>query len=81
LETKFGKQSSVRKSRELAEQGARVQLVLPMIEVMQLVQDGCGQLLREAGLVVRELLEDVQERGVDSLVRDSSARWREGVEN
>jgi len=45
-----GKQRSIRKFREIAEQGATVQLVLPMVEIMQLVQDGCGQLLREAGL-------------------------------
>ena len=45
-----GKQRSIGKFRELAEQGASVQLVLPMLDVMQLVQDGCGQLLREAGL-------------------------------
>ncbi len=45
----LGKQRSVRKFQELAEQRASVQLVLPL-EVMQLVQDGCWQLLREAGL-------------------------------
>jgi hypothetical protein len=32
-----GKQRSIGKFREIAEQGATVQLVLPMLEVMQLV--------------------------------------------
>lgn len=50
VEDELGKQRSVRKLYEMAEQGTSVQLVLPMLEVMQLVQDGCGQLLREAGL-------------------------------
>ena len=45
-----GKQRSIRKVREIAEQGSTVQLVLPLLEVMQLVQDGCGQLLRRGGL-------------------------------
>ncbi len=51
-----GKQRSIRKFREIAEQGAEVQLVLPMVEIMQLVQDGCGQLLREAGLRLMTLV-------------------------
>jgi hypothetical protein len=46
----LGKQRSVRKFQELAEQGASLQMVLPLAEVMQMVQDGCGQLLREAEL-------------------------------
>ncbi|HEU4872993.1 MAG TPA: hypothetical protein VFT44_07830 [Pyrinomonadaceae bacterium] len=41
----LGKQRSVRKFQEMAEQGASVQLVLPLLEVMQSVQDGCGQWL------------------------------------
>jgi hypothetical protein len=40
-----GKQRSLGKFREMAEQGATMQLVLPMVEIMQLVQDGCGELL------------------------------------
>ena len=50
-----GKQRSIGKFRTMAEEGASVQLVLPMLEVMQLVQDGCGQLLREAGLRLMQL--------------------------
>lgn len=58
-----GKQRSIRKFREIAEQGAEVQLVLPMVEIMQLVQDGCGQLLREAGLRLMMLvMEEEAER-------------------
>jgi putative transposase len=59
----LGKQRSVRKFQELAEQGASVQLVLPLLEVMQLVQDGCGQLLREAGVRLMQLvMEEEAER-------------------
>lgn len=59
----LGKQRSVRKFQELAEQGASVQLVLPLTEIMQMVQDGCGQLLREAGLRLMELvMEEEAER-------------------
>ncbi|HEX7774395.1 MAG TPA: hypothetical protein VF435_18365, partial [Pyrinomonadaceae bacterium] len=58
-----GKQRSIGKFRELAEQGASVQLVLPLLEVMQLVQDGCGQLLREAGVRLMQLvMEEEAER-------------------
>jgi hypothetical protein len=46
----LGKQRAIGKFRELAAEGASVQLALPLAEVMQMVQDGCGQLLREAGL-------------------------------
>ena len=60
-----GKQRSIRKFREIAEQGATVQLVLPMVEIMQLVQDGCGQLLREAGLRLMTL---VMEQEAERLV-------------
>ncbi len=60
-----GKQRSIRKFREIAEQGATVQLVLPMVEIMQLVQDGCGQLLREAGLRLMML---VMEQEAEQLV-------------
>ena len=52
----LGKQRSVRKFQELAEQGASVQLMLPLAEVLQMVQDGCGQLLREAGLRLMTLV-------------------------
>jgi hypothetical protein len=59
----LGKQRSVRKFQELAEQGTSVQMVLPLAEVMQMVQDGCGQLLREAGLRLMELvMEEEAER-------------------
>ncbi len=58
-----GKQRSIRQFREVAAQGATVQLVLPLLEVMQLVQDGCGQLLREAGLRLMMLvMEEEAER-------------------
>lgn len=58
-----GKQRSIGKFRELAEEGTSVQLVLPLLEVMQLVQDGCGQLLREAGLRLMMLvMEEEAER-------------------
>ena len=60
-----GKQRSMRKFREMAEQGAEVQLVLPMVEIMQLVQDGCGELLREAGLRLMTL---VMEQEAERLV-------------
>lgn len=39
----------------VGEQGASVQLMVPLLEVMQLVQDGCGQLLREAALFFDEV--------------------------
>lgn len=59
----LGKQRSVRKFQELAEQGASVQLMLPLAEVLQMVQDGCGQLLREAGLRLMTLvMEEEAER-------------------
>ncbi len=59
----LGKQRSIRKFREIAEQGSTVQLVLPMVEIMQMVQDGCGQLLREAGLRLMMLvMEEEAER-------------------
>jgi len=59
----LGKQRSIGKLRELAEEGASVQLVLPLLEVMQMVQDGCGQLLREAGLRLMMLvMEEEAER-------------------
>jgi putative transposase len=59
----LGKQRSIGKFRAMAEEGARVQLVLPLAEVMQLVQDGCGQLLREAGLRLMMLvMEEEAER-------------------
>jgi putative transposase len=60
-----GKQRAVRKFREIAEEGTTVQLVLPMVEIMQLVQDGCGQLLREAGLRLMTL---VMEQEAERLV-------------
>jgi len=41
---KFGKERSIGGFREMAEDGASVYLVLPPLEVMQLVQDGCSQL-------------------------------------
>lgn len=40
----FGKERSIGGVREMAEDGASVYLVLPPLEVMQLVQDGCSQL-------------------------------------
>ena len=46
----LGKQRSIGKFREFTADGASVQLMLPLAEIMQMVQDGCGQLLREAGL-------------------------------
>ena len=59
----LGKQRSIGKFREFAEDGASVQLVLPLLEVMQLVQDGCGQLLREAGVRLMQLvMEEEAER-------------------
>ena len=75
-----GKRRSVRKFREIAEQGTTVQLVLPLVEILQLVQDGCGQLLREAGLRLMML---VMEEEAERLVgprhqqdeRRSGYRW------
>ena len=59
----LGKQRSISRFRELAAEGASVQMVLPLTEVMQLVQDGCGQLLREAGLRLMMLvMEEEAER-------------------
>jgi len=59
----LGKQRSIGKFREFAKDGASVQLVLPLLEVMQLVQDGCGQLLREAGVRLMQLvMEEEAER-------------------
>jgi transposase-like protein len=59
----LGKQRSIGKFREMADEGASVQLVLPLAEVMQMVQDGCGQLLREAGLRLMMLvMEEEAER-------------------
>lgn len=59
----LGKQRVIGKFRALAEEGASVQLVLPLVEVMQMVQDGCGQLLREAGLRLMKLvMEEEAER-------------------
>lgn len=59
----LGKQRSIGKLRAMAEDGASVQLVLPVVEIMQLVQDGCGQLLREAGLRLMMLvMEEEAER-------------------
>src|SRR5215207_1160930 len=59
----LGKQRSIGKFREIAEDGASVQLVLPLVEVMQMVQDGCGELLREAGLRLMMLvMEEEAER-------------------
>jgi transposase-like protein len=52
----LGKQRSIGQFRAMAEDGTSVQLVLPLVEVMQLVQDGCGQLLREAGLRLMQLV-------------------------
>jgi hypothetical protein len=36
-------------------------MVLPLAEVMQMVQDGCGQLLREAGLRLMMLVMEEEE--------------------
>ena len=59
----LGKQRAIGKFRELAAEGASVQLALPLAEVMQMVQDGCGQLLREAGLRLMMLvMEEEAER-------------------
>ena len=59
----LGKQRAIGKFRALADEGASVQLVLPLVEVMQMVQDGCGQLLREAGLRLMKLvMEEEAER-------------------
>lgn len=59
----LGKQRAIGKLRAMAEAGASVQLVLPLVEVMQMVQDGCGQLLREAGLRLMKLvMEEEAER-------------------
>jgi hypothetical protein len=63
----LGKQRSVRKFQELAEQGASVQLVLPLAEVMQMVQDGCGQLLREAGLRLMMLVMEEEAERLDAV--------------
>ena len=70
-----GKQRSVRKFGEMGEQGATVQLVLPMLEVMQLVQDGCGQLLREAGMRLMMLvMEEEAERLVGPRHQQNESR-------
>lgn len=59
----LGKQRSIGKFRAMAAEGASVQMVLPLTEIMQLVQDGCGQLLREAGLRLMMLvMEEEAER-------------------
>ena len=59
----LGKQRAIGKFRELAAEGTSVQLALPLAEVMQMVQDGCGQLLREAGLRLMMLvMEEEAER-------------------
>ena len=54
----LGKQRAIGKFRELAAEGASVPLALPLAEVMQMVQDGCGQWLREAGLRLMMLVRE-----------------------
>ena len=92
----LGKQRSIGKFRAMAEDGASVQLVLPLAEVMQMVQDGCGQLLREAGLRLMQLVmeeeaerlvgprhrQDEQRRGLSVGQRSwlLCSRWTEGAD-
>ena len=83
VKDEVGKERSIRKFREIAEQGSTVQLVLPMLEVMQLVQDGCGQLLREAGLrLMMVVMEEEAERlvGPRHQQDESRAGYRWGRE-
>ena len=48
------RQKAIQKFRHLvAEQNPTIQLLLPMSEVVSLLQEGVGNLLREAGLQLR----------------------------
>lgn len=61
-------QRAVQQFRRIAmEQNPNVQLILPMAEVAHLLQDGVGQLVRQAGL---QLMQLVMEEEVKSLAGD-----------
>jgi len=71
----LGSKDQIGKFRAMAEDGASVQMVLPLAEVMQMVQDGCGQLLREAGLRLMQLvMEEEAERLVGPRHRQDEQR-------
>ncbi len=56
-------QRAVQQFRELArEQNPNIQMIFPMTEVVGLLQEGVGHLLREAGLALRNLVMEEEVR-------------------
>lgn len=80
----IARQKAVREFRTLAaEQNPLVQLTLPLADIVALLQEGVGHLLRQAGLQLMQLImeEEVRQLAGDRHQPDGDRRaWRWGTE-
>ncbi len=72
-------QRAVQEFRQLArEQNPNIQMILPMADVVGLLQAGVGHLLREAGLALMNLVAHKLDDGFSERIPKSSGRGSDG---